>query len=79
MAVAESIRKTIETGRIVKPKTRKELHRVTISIGVTEMTSNEPIKEAISRADEAMYKAKENGRNRVKFIPLPQTTIKAVI
>jgi diguanylate cyclase (GGDEF)-like protein len=39
---------------------------VTVSIGLAEHKRNEDIDKTISRADEAMYKAKKNGRNRVE-------------
>ncbi len=39
---------------------------VTVSIGLAEHKKNEDIDKTISRADEAMYKAKKNGRNRVE-------------
>jgi diguanylate cyclase len=71
LAVAESIRTTIENGRVVKPRTGEEVQRVTISIGVTRFAMGEEAKETISRADEALYAAKENGRNRVEVNPPP--------
>ncbi|MDP7601410.1 MAG: GGDEF domain-containing protein [Rhodospirillales bacterium] len=37
------------------------------SIGVTTCRSGEQPGEALSRADQALYKAKESGRNRVCF------------
>jgi diguanylate cyclase (GGDEF)-like protein len=40
--------------------------KVTVSIGLAEHLKNEGIDRTISRADEAMYKAKKNGRNRVE-------------
>ena len=40
--------------------------KVTVSIGLAEHLKNEGIDRTISRADEAMYKAKNNGRNRVE-------------
>lgn len=39
--------------------------RVTISLGVAGYRSGEPVKDWVKRADEAMYAAKEGGRNRV--------------
>jgi diguanylate cyclase (GGDEF)-like protein len=40
--------------------------RVTVSIGLAQHRKNEDIEKTIFRADEAMYKAKKNGRNRVE-------------
>jgi diguanylate cyclase (GGDEF)-like protein len=42
-------------------------YRVTVSIGIAEHKKNEDVEKTISRADEAMYKAKKNGRNRVEI------------
>ena len=66
-AVGESIRKAIENGRVYNPKTGEEIDRVTISIGVTELIHGEPLEDTIARADAALYRAKESGRNRVEI------------
>jgi diguanylate cyclase (GGDEF)-like protein len=55
---AEQIRHAIE---LLQPENIK----VTISIGLTQMQGDENIEKMISRADIALYKAKENGRNCV--------------
>ena len=73
VAVAESIRRTIENSRVVRPKTGEEVRRLTISIGVTRFAAGDEVKETISRADEALYAAKENGRNRVEVNPPPDS------
>ncbi len=39
----------------------------TISIGVAENLDNEDIQDTIIRADKALYRAKEQGRNRVEY------------
>ena len=62
VAVSESIRQNIENGRIFNPKTKEEIQRVTISIGVTTFDIN----VVIERADAALYRAKAGGRNRVE-------------
>jgi diguanylate cyclase (GGDEF)-like protein len=38
---------------------------VTVSIGVTAMTEEDSINDLLKRADEALYKAKQSGRNSV--------------
>ncbi|MCF5620616.1 GGDEF domain-containing protein, partial [Pseudomonas syringae] len=39
---------------------------ITVSIGMTAFRVGERPDTAIKRADQALYKAKENGRNRVE-------------
>ena len=41
---------------------------VTISIGATELVEGEDFRSFIGRADKAMYKSKESGRNKLTYI-----------
>ncbi|MEQ8234996.1 MAG: GGDEF domain-containing protein [Gammaproteobacteria bacterium] len=68
-ALADSIRAAIERGRVYNPKTGEEIRRITISLGVTQLMPGEAIDSTIARADEALYRAKEGGRNRVEVAP----------
>ncbi len=47
--------------------------QATVSIGVTLARRNEPTSALVARADEAMYLAKESGRNHVVPMPLPES------
>jgi len=38
---------------------------VTISLGLTQAGRHEQVRETIARADNALYRAKANGRNQV--------------
>lgn len=71
--VAERIRSSLEKGRVFNPKTGEEIKRITISIGATQLLADEDIIDAIARADEALYRAKEGGRNRVEIAELNAT------
>ncbi len=40
---------------------------VTVSIGISEMKAGEPLEDMLRRADQALYRAKHNGRNRCEM------------
>ncbi len=68
--VAENIRKLIANNRLKRKNSDEELGQITVSIGVTryrDSDKNESIENFIKRADDALYSAKENGRNRVSL------------
>jgi diguanylate cyclase (GGDEF)-like protein len=60
--VAERARAAIEANTVVSAAGPVSL---TVSIGVAERGPDEPRAELLRRADEAMYRAKSEGRNRV--------------
>jgi diguanylate cyclase (GGDEF)-like protein len=63
-AIAERLRLHTESENIVLQKAGI---RITASIGVSEMTpADASLEQAVSRADAALYRAKNNGRNRVE-------------
>lgn len=59
--LAEKLRTAVESYSF------KDIGKVTISLGVTQIKTGEPLDNAIKRADEALYAAKNRGRNRVEF------------
>jgi diguanylate cyclase (GGDEF)-like protein len=46
---------------------------ITLSIGVTEYHPGEEVSAFIQRADKAMYRSKENGKNTITVLPETQT------
>ena len=62
--VAERLRKRVED-LVLHGQDGSEIH-VTVSIGISELPSHgETLDQLMSRADKALYQAKESGRNRV--------------
>ncbi|KIL99164.1 diguanylate cyclase/phosphodiesterase (GGDEF & EAL domains) with PAS/PAC sensor(s) [Paramagnetospirillum magnetotacticum MS-1] len=66
MEVAEAIRNQVSTKRLTNRRTGQVLGQVTLSIGAARLKDAEPADSLVHRADEAMYLAKRDGRNRVK-------------
>jgi len=58
--IAEKLRKTIETSEF------PDVGIITASFGLTEYASEDVVNSLIKRADDALYRAKELGRNRVE-------------
>lgn len=65
LAIAEEIREKVANLRFVSAKTKERLPKLTISIGLSEMKNSDEFDTIVARADDAMYKAKNAGRNRV--------------
>jgi diguanylate cyclase len=63
MADAERLRERISAFHI---PTSRPIGPLTVSIGVAQYEPGETIIETFARADEALYKAKQRGRNRVE-------------
>jgi len=61
--ISERLRKSIEAGPF------EEVPTVTVSIGLTEYIKGDSLDTMIKRADEALYEAKDAGRNRVTTNP----------
>jgi diguanylate cyclase len=64
-AVAENIRAAIETQRLRKKESQESIGSVTLSIGVACLRAGDTAESFIQRADMALYRAKQTGRNRV--------------
>jgi len=59
MAIAEQIRSAVEANAW------KETGSLTVSVGVSTMTGQDTEESLLSKADQALYTSKEQGRNRV--------------
>jgi diguanylate cyclase (GGDEF)-like protein len=62
---AEKLRNGIEQVKF------DEIGTVTCSFGVAQYEDGDTAEALISRADDALYRAKLNGRNQVKLAPRP--------
>jgi len=67
LVVAERIRSVIESTEM--KDSGENVFAVTVSQGLSSWEPDEDAHSLISRTDEALYKAKENGRNRVEISP----------
>lgn len=65
MKLAENMRLTFERLDLKKKNTGESLGKVTLSFGVTGYKPNETAEMFINRADEALYRSKNSGRNKV--------------
>jgi diguanylate cyclase len=65
VTVADHIRRAVMTKELMKRSSGERLGRVTISIGVALLRPTDTPQSLIERADECLYAAKRNGRNRV--------------
>jgi diguanylate cyclase (GGDEF)-like protein/PAS domain S-box-containing protein len=64
LVLAERVRSAVAARRV--PSTDGREIRVTISVGVAELSGNEPFESLLQRADRALYGAKDRGRDRVQ-------------
>ncbi len=64
--IAERVRAALDETRIkIDNEVPHEIH-VTLSLGITSLMLGDDINNILTRADQALYQAKKNGRNRVE-------------
>ena len=63
--ISENIRSNLANSRLKRKGNSESIGQITVSIGVSALRTNDTVESLINRADEALYKAKETGRNKV--------------
>tara|TARA_R110000744_G_scaffold61821_1_gene127661 strand:- start:12600 stop:13655 length:1056 start_codon:yes stop_codon:yes gene_type:complete len=62
--IAEKIRRTVESKKLLRKSTNEDLGNITISMGIASFQAGESIESLIERADTHLYRSKTEGRNR---------------
>lgn len=63
--LADQVRLSVAQRKIVRKSTGQDLGTITMSVGVSAYVPGENLQDLIARADEALYAAKNAGRNQV--------------
>ncbi|MBZ0157031.1 MAG: diguanylate cyclase [Alphaproteobacteria bacterium] len=66
LVIAQKIRNAVESHCF------ERAGKVTVSCGVTEFKEGDLVDSFMKRGDDALYKEKKGGRNRVEALSLPQ-------
>ena len=65
VTVADSVRASIARLKLERKGKTEKLETITVSIGAAQYRPGESLKDFVNRADQALYSAKNAGRNRV--------------
>ncbi|MGZ4960752.1 MAG: GGDEF domain-containing protein [Methylomonas sp.] len=63
--ISESIRCSMQSSRLQRKNDNQSLGSITLSIGIAQLQPGDSSESFIVRADNALYKAKQTGRNKV--------------
>ncbi len=64
--IAEQLRDFVASKTVRAKNTNQTVGRITLSLGIAELRRTDSIESLIERSDQALYHAKNNGRNCVK-------------
>ena len=67
LKIAEDIRESLSKSQLKQKDNGLSIGKVTVSIGVTSLKIDDSVESFITRADNALYTAKEKGRNNVVY------------
>lgn len=70
--LGNALREALAAKEIMNRNTGDRLGKITMSVGAAQLGTNEKIAELIERADAALYKSKQNGRNQVTAADPPR-------
>jgi diguanylate cyclase len=76
--VAENIRATIASKRLTRKRTGESLGMITLSLGAAQHRNDEAPESLVRRADEGLYKAKREGRNRCATVEITGPRLRTV-
>ncbi len=65
--IANRLRESVSSKKLVKRNTGDDVGKITMSFGVAQFDYDEDPMSLVSRADNALYGAKEAGRDQVKY------------
>ncbi|MCY1271402.1 Diguanylate cyclase VdcA [compost metagenome] len=74
LAFAEQLRLKIQALRVKVRRTDEVLDTITASFGLAFAQNGDDLESLLTRADDALYQAKRNGRNQV-YLATPQNTL----
>lgn len=76
--IAEKVRASVESKRLLRKSTNEDLGHITVSLGVSAYHTGESVEALIERCDTNLYKSKQSGRNRITVdVDAPNSSVAA--
>jgi diguanylate cyclase len=71
VAVGEKIRRSMTLKEWKIKRNNTQMGKITVSMGIAAYRPGDTVKALVERADEALYRAKNNGRDRIEIETVP--------